>query len=365
MHHGRHEGMVRWARVTPSDAIANQHYYDYKVDKQSFSGYIHNLFIVTDRLRAMLDLQAQTHRYELTEDPLFHVEFDESFTSVNPRAGLSYRLVDPDPDRSIPLGVIYGSVSWAQREPAFRDLYNAQDYSQSPKVIPSRFAGGEAGGEYIGPSLDPERLVNIETGMNWQWVRARLGVNYYHMSLTDAIVTENGQLDDLGNLLSANADEALHQGVEIMGAVQPLDFLSVSANLALTDHSFVRYDEVDWVTWELTSRDGNRLGQDPVFVANGQVDFEYESFFGGVGFRSVGKQFTDNSENDETAIDPYTLVNLDFGYRLRDLPGAVPLIEFRLRVNNLFDTEYESVGYGDSYIVGAPRAVYSTLAVEL
>ncbi|MBL0060546.1 MAG: TonB-dependent receptor [bacterium] len=89
------------------------------------------------------------------------------------------------------------------------------------------------------------------------------------------------------------------------------------------------------------------------------------NFFTTLGARFVGKQFTDNSEDSETAIDAYTLVNLDLGYRFENLPGNVPLLELRLRVNNVFDTEYETVGYGPTYIVGAPRAFYTTLAVEL
>jgi iron complex outermembrane receptor protein len=365
LHDARHEGTVNWASRLPEGAVPNQHYYDYKVNKQSFSGYVHNLFRVTDRLRAMVDLQAQSHTYKLHDDQLFDTRFEETYTSFNPRLGLNYRLLDAKENHWQPLTVIYANISWAQREPASKDIYNPQDYYRMPIITPIYFSNGVNGGEYTGPSLKPEKLTNIETGLHFQWMRARVGLNYYYMKLKDAIVTDNGQLDDLGNLLSANADEVLHKGIEIVGSYRPFGFLNLSANLALTDHSFVRYDEVDWNTSELTSRDGNRIGQDPEYLANAQAEFEYRDFFGGFAVRLVGKQYTDNSQNEQTAIESYTLCSLSTGYRLRNLPGGIPLLELRARVNNLFDTEYEAVGYGDTYIVGAPRSFYTTLAVEL
>jgi len=365
LHEARHEGLIRWASQVPQGASPDQHYYDYRVSKQVYAGYIHNLFKVSDPLRVMLDLQVKTQRYEMRDDALFDVTLDKSFSAATPRAGVTYRFLKGDAERHMPLTLGYVNVSLAQREPAFRDLYNAQDYYSSPLIAPNRFADGNAGGEYVGPSLTDEKLVNFELGVIAQWRRAHFGVNYYRMELRDAIVTDNGQLDDLGNLLSANADKVRHQGLEVVGAIEPVRDLKFSANLSLADHKFVEYSEVDWNTYELTSRNGNRIGQDPAYLANVQVDHTHGKFFTTLAARFVGKQFTDNREDDETAIDAYTLVNAEFGYRFENLPGDVPLVELRLTINNALNTEYESVGYGPTYIVGAPRAMYATVAVEL
>ncbi|MBK6765862.1 MAG: TonB-dependent receptor [bacterium] len=365
LHEARHEGLVRWASQLPDGATPDQHYYDYHVAKQVYSGYVHNLIKVSEPLRAMLDLQVKSQRYELSDDQLFDVTLDKRFTAVTPRAGVTYRLLKGDADRHVPLSLGYCNVSLAQREPAFRDLYNAQDYYSSPVIAPNRFADGSSGGEYVGPMLTDEKLLNIELGAIAQWRRAHLGINYYRMDLTDAIVTDNGQLDDLGNLLSANADRVRHQGVELVGAIEPVRDLQFSGNLALADHKFIDYSEVDWNTYQPASRNGNRIGQDPSYLANVQVAHSHGRFSTTLSARFVGKQFTDNSENDETAIGAYSLVNADFGYRFVNLPGDVPLVELRLTFSNVLDAEYEAVGYGPTYIVGAPRAVYATLAVEL
>lgn len=363
LHSARHEGTIQWASVLPEGAEPDQHYYDYRVGKQVYAGYVHNLFRITDPLHVMVDLQVKSQHYEMKKDQLFDVTLEKSFSAVTPRVGLNYRLTEAK--NSKPLTIVYGNVSLAQREPAFRDLYNAQDYYSSPIIAPYRFRNGVNGGEYIGPTLNDEKLIDVEVGAIAQWQSAQIGVNYYRMELTDAIVTDNGQLDDLGNLLSANADKVRHQGIEIVGAYEPVDHLKISGNFSLSEHKFVKYSEVDWNTWELTSRDGNRIGQDPEYLGNLQVDHEHGNFLFGIGARFVGEQFTDNSEDEATAIDAYTVATLDLGYRLKNLPGNVPLAELRLHVDNLFDTEFETVGYGDTYIVGAPRAIYTTLAVEL
>ncbi|MCB9357947.1 MAG: TonB-dependent receptor plug domain-containing protein [Calditrichaeota bacterium] len=365
LHSARHEGTVQWASQLPAGVRPDDHYYDYKVAKQMFAGYLHNLYKVSDPLRVMLDLQVKTQRYEMSDDQLFGVTLEKTFSAFSPRIGANYTVHGGDGSRGMPLTLVYANVSLAQREPAFRDLYNAQDYYSSPLIATDRFANGVNGGEYIGHSLTDEKLTNFEAGAIAQWRTAHLGVNYYLMELRDAIVTDNGQLDDLGNLLSANADKVRHQGIEFVGGLTPVTWLTLSGNLASTAHRFVKYSEVDWNTFELTARDGNRIGQDPFYLANFQLDAERGNFFGGIGARFVGPQYADNSEEESTKLDAYSLVHLDLGYRLRNLPGNIPLAELRLRVNNLLDTEYESVGYGPSYIVGAPRALYTTLAVEL
>lgn len=200
LHSAHHEGTVQWASDLPPNSDPDEHYYDYRVAKQVYSGYVHNLFSISDPLNAMVDLQVKSQRYQMKKDVLYDVTLDQTFSAFTPRVGLNYRLFEANEAR--PLTLVYGNVSLAQREPAFRDLYNAQDFYSSPRYAPYRFENGYSGGKYVGPTLSDEKLIDFEFGAIAQWQRAHLGVNYYRMELTDAIVTDNGQLDDLGNLLS-------------------------------------------------------------------------------------------------------------------------------------------------------------------
>lgn len=363
-----HEGWILWGNPLPVGIVPDQRYYDYRIRKASYSAYVSNLISLTSSLRAMADLQFQTRRYRMDRDRLFGVTFEKTYTSLNPRLGLNYQFLTPDGKSRTPAASVYANLSWAQREPAYKDIYDPQNNDLLPINDPVDFRTVSSGYVYAGPALKPEKMQNLEVGTNWQWLRGRLGVNYYHMSVRDELVAY-GFLNDLGVPLAANADRTLHQGVEFIGSYGPWDWLTLSGNLALTDHHFVHYKEIDWVSYSVVSRDGNRLANDPPYVANIRAETRFGGVFGAVSVQAIGKQFIDNTENSSTAVSAYNLVNLDLGYRFTRLGTAAHAVELRVRLNNLLNRKYETFGFlndnGDPvYIVGAPRAAYSTLAVD-
>ncbi len=372
LHDAQHEGLVLWSDYIQPGNGPDYRYYDYKIVKRSFSGYVHNLINIAPRLSALADVQAVTHTLHMQDDNLWGVHYEKDYAAMNPRVGLNYLLVEGDTRVNRPAGTVYASLSFAQREPKPRDIYDPQDYWSLPIQTDNapRFRTDGDGYEYIGPSLEPERLTNLEAGTHWQWSRGRIGLNAYYMALRDAIVPY-GALDNLGVPKTINAKETVHQGLELVAAWSPLAALSLSGNLALTDHRFIHHKELVWdndSNWYVEAkRDGNRIGFDPIFIANERVEYAWRGLTAGVGMRTVGKQYIDNSENETTAVPMYTLVSLNLGYRLENVP-SVRAVELSLHVTNLFDHEYVSFGYdyGEAlYFVGAPRAMYVTTAVEL
>jgi len=366
VHEARHFGTVQWSTYLPQNTAPDYAYYDYEISKRSFSGYVHNLFTLTSRVNALLDLQAVTHSLEMKNDELWGVGWEKTYSSLNPRVGMNWQFLDGDRSALRPAASVYANLSFAEREPRPRDVYDPQDYWSLPLNVPHRFSGGERDYEYVGPSLSPERMRNLELGTHWQWRRARGAINFYHMTLTDAIVPY-GELDNLGVPKSINAKETLHQGIELIGAWSPLDALSLSGNLALTDHRFVDHEEYDWAAGGMVQRDGNRVGFDPIYVANARLEISKWNARLALGVRSVGKQYVDNTQDESTAVSAHTLFHLDLSYRVENIPSARAL-ELRVRANNLFDLEHETFGwnYGEPlYFVGAPRAIYVTTSVEL
>ncbi|MCX6600189.1 MAG: TonB-dependent receptor, partial [bacterium] len=366
LHKAQHQGQIIWSDFVPDYAGPDYSYYDYRIRKESGSGYIHSLFNVAPRLRAMLDLQLRHVRYRMDRDRLWDVAWDKGWTFLAPRVGLHYELFSPVDAAKRPSAIVYASLSEADREPAYKDIYDPQDYDglRIHDTAGRFFRVKPTGGyRYIGPSVVPENMLNLEAGTNWQWQSLRAGANVYWIRLHDEIVPYGTQ-NDLGQYVSVNAPKTLHQGVEFVAAYSPLASLKLSGNLALTDHRFVRYSE-----WG-ESRAGNRIAFDPPYVGNLRAEFSEWDFRFALSLQAVGKQYVDNSENDGTAVPAYALLNADFGYRFTRLHGAAKALELRVRINNLLDHEFESFGYindnGDPvYMVGAPRAVYSTLAVEL
>jgi len=419
LHHAHHEGLVRSGNPLPSGISSGYHYYDYQVRKRSFAAYVHIFHKLTTRLRAMLDLQVQSQVYGMDNDRLFGVEVDKTYTASTPltlrytpssklnfplpfrlrlalpfvpRFGLNYLILKPDAERGAPVASAYVNFSMAQREPAFKDIYDPQDYWSMPITVPARFASRTGGYRYIGESLKPEKLTNFEIGTAWEWNRFGFGVNAYYMSLKDEIIPYAGQLDDNGVPMSGNAEETLHQGIEFVSACHPIEALTISGNLALTDHHFVHYREWDWNAWDFVSRDGNRLAGDPPYLGNLRVEWksraclfllspiiciledaeivQAKTYFFALSLRAVGKQYVDNTEKDDTAVPAYEVVNLDAGYRFEEVAGLRG-IELRLRVNNLLNNEDETSGYIDSddglprYFVAPPINYLVSLSLDI
>jgi len=397
LHHAHHEGIVRGGNPLPPGVGSDYHYYDYQVRKRSVAAYVHVFHKLTTRLRAMVDLQVQSQVYGMDNDKLFGVEVDKTYTASAPltlrytpssklnfplpfrlrlalpfvpRVGLNYLILEPDAERGGPVANAYVNFSVAQREPAFNDIYDPQDYWSMPITVPNRFQSRTGGYRYVGESLKPEKLTNFEIGTAWEWKRFGFGVNAYYMSLRDEIIPYAGQLDDNGVPMSGNAEETLHQGIEFTSACHPIEALTISGNLALTDHHFVHYREWDWNAWDFVSRDGNRLLGDPPYLGNLRVEWRPKAFLFALSLRAVGKQYVDNSETDSTAVPAYEVLNLDAGYRFEKVAGLRG-IEVRLRVNNLLNSEYETSGYIDSddglprYFVGAPINYLVSLSINM
>jgi iron complex outermembrane receptor protein len=374
LHEAQHQGRIVWSDYAPASVGPDYSYYDYRIRKESVVGYVHNLSNITSHCRGMLDLQLRHLRYRMDRDRLWNVGWHRGWTFLAPRVGLSYELLSPMESAHRPSAVVYASVSQADREPAYKDIYDPQDYD-GLRIHDTQgrfFRVQPTGGyRYIGPGVVPEQMLNYEAGTNWQWRNLRAGANVYWIRVHDEIVPYGTQ-NDLGQFVSVNAPKTLHQGVEFIASCSPLPSLKFTGNLALTDHHFVRYRELVWqdTGYVPVSRNGNRIAFDPPYVGNLRAEYSRWNFRCALSLQALGKQYVDNSENDDTAVPAYALLNADFAYRFAHLAGTAKTVELRLRINNLLDREFESFGYmnddGDPvYMVGAPRAAYTTLAVEL
>ena len=67
----------------------------------------------------------------------------------------------------------------------------------------------------------------------------------------------------------------------------------------------------------------------------------------------VGKQYLDNTSNEDRVIDAYFISHFDVSYTLKDV--LFKEMTFGVRVNNAFDELYENNGYTFGYILGGQR----------
>ena len=86
--------------------------------------------------------------------------------------------------------------------------------------------------------------------------------------------------------------------------------------------------------------------------------------------KHVGKQYLDNTQNEDRIIDPFTRFDLMLDYSFKNL-SFFPEIRLILKINNLFNEEYETAGYYDSWAglaylyPAATRNYYFSVAFSL
>ena len=83
----------------------------------------------------------------------------------------------------------------------------------------------------------------------------------------------------------------------------------------------------------------------PSWIAGSQVTWKaFENFQASLLSKYVGKQYLDNTQDENVSLDAYFINDLRLSYQIR--PKTMKAIEVGLLVNNLFDVEYSSNGYG-------------------
>ncbi|MCG6962415.1 MAG: TonB-dependent receptor [Acidobacteria bacterium] len=356
LHRGHHYGEVIWAQLYPPDTPPNQRYYDYEVGKRSLQPFVQETWRLSDAWTLMGGVTWTSHRYEMSRDRLKNVSFTQSYDFLLPRLGLTWR---PSAGWSM-----FANVSRGAREPAFRDIYDPQDY------------WGERA------RLDPEKLIDYELGGERRWSTGFAKLNLYWLHFNNEIVWA-GALDDNGVPINANGAVSNHRGIELEIGWSPLPRWGAHLAASLARNTFQRFTEYDY-DGNPVDHSGNRIAGAPDRLATLQLT-------GGVGpvdamltVRYVGLFYLDNTQDlrkfpllrDEPGyihrINPsYTIVNLALQWHLAgttaELIGARHA-SVDLRVNNLADRLYTTFGYMDSsqpvWTPAATRSLYAGLTVD-
>ncbi len=346
-HEGHHFGEVIWASILPQNIEPDWRYYDYIVPKTSLTAYIHELYHPTTRISLMGDLQIRHHLIKLQNEKRYNTRFERKFTFITPRAGINYNLTDH-------LNVFL-NFSIAKREPAFKDIYNPQDYWVSPINLPLNFSKQGDYFIYQGKEIKSEKLFDYEIGSAYRTEDVNFKFNLYWMDFNDEIIP-TGQIDDNGVPISGNADKTVHRGIEITTGVKFFKHFRLDGNLSINDDKFIRHTEYivsDWnttpPTTEVINYDGKRLSGFPQYIFNLRFSFLYKNLSSSFHIQNVGRIFLDNTQNKEHSISPYTVVNGNISYKFEKLFGKTDL-ECNLIGNNLLNRLYETAGYVDADI---------------
>ena len=352
-HQSLHYGQIRWAENLPAEITPDYRYYEYKGSKWITSAYINHNHKLSDRVNLMGNLQIAHKRYRLFDEKYVGTEFTVPNTFLNPKVGINFNLTN-----NLNL---YTSIAHTQREPRLVNYYDAAESTWSTPQFEQDTNGNF---NFDKPLAKPEKLNNLELGLGYVTPTLQANINTFWMDFRDEIV-KSGQLDLFGQPVTGNADKTLHSGLELSAALRPIPAITLQGNATLSRNTFKSH--TDYSSGQAVSLDGNRIAGFPDLIANLRATYEQNHVRTSIALRHVGKQYTDNSEDNRQnptarntpgyiplVVDPYTVVDLSFSYNLGHQLGIKGL-ELRFDINNVFDTLYETHGEGLSFFPAATR----------
>ncbi|NCT15995.1 MAG: TonB-dependent receptor, partial [Flavobacteriales bacterium] len=259
------------------------------------------------------------------DNDLRELNVDTNFVFFNPKGGLNYQFNDKLR--------VYASVSVANREPVRTDFID-NPANEQPKH---------------------EMLVDYEAGVGLKLKKLGLKANFYYMDYTNQLVV-TGELNDVGSSIRTNVDKSYRTGVELEGIFLISKKVALNANATFSQNKINNFTEVlyDYTT-DFDVIENNYTNTDIAFSPNiiAAASIHYSPIKQVnlmVQTKYVGKQFLDNTSNNNRAIAAYQTVDARISFIL--LPKKMKELSFHLMVNNIFDTMYSSNGYTYSYIYG-------------
>ncbi len=362
-HKGHHFGEVVWASLLPPGITPNLRYYDYVVPKTSVSLYFHGLYKLTPEVTLTGDLQLAYHHIGLQDERNYNVSFTRNYKFLTPRTGINYNITSE--------ANIFLNISMAQRDPAFKNIYDPQDYWSNPLNLPKNFRQTADGYVYQGKELKPETFYNFEFGGGYSTEIITAKINLFWMDFYDEIIA-SGQIDDNGVPVMGNADRSIHSGIEAQLALNINSRLQLSGNISYNNNYIKRYTEyiMDWNTMIATpiKYDGNKLGGFPDVLGNFRLTYTHEGILASLNAQHVGRIYLDNTERTSYSIEPHTLINGILGYNFGSILG-IKSVEARLVINNITNLLYAAGGYVEEgvayYIPAADRNYFASIKIIL
>jgi len=331
-------------------------YYKYTGDKSYITFFLNEMYSPVSNLNLMTNLYFQHINYKFEQHEAGNFEgaflnsYEVDYDFFNPRFGINYNL-----NENINF---YGNVSLASREPADDELYDTWDGPDDLDVPPlfakadTVFAddGSVKRINWKDPYVKEEKLVDYELGTAYISGLLNIKANLFWMNFKDEIIPYGG-VDDDGNPIRGNADETVHRGVEISLKTQlpPYNFL-LSGSFSYNDNYFNKFIMHDW-SGDIDFS-GNKIAGFPDILASGRLGYKTEPLLISAQIQHVGKQYLDNTEDEDRTIDPFQVVNASAIYKIKKVFGKSD-IELNLRINNILDKEYETAGYYDPW--GGPE----------
>jgi outer membrane receptor protein involved in Fe transport len=168
-HDGHHWGEVLGGTPLPPGAGLDTRYYDYHPRTLAAGLFAREEWQARERWLVTADLAWRHQSYAMRGDRFDGIRFDQPYDFAIPRLGLTW---SPRADLSA-----FASWSYSSREPAFRDLYDAEGAGSLPLYAVVDVARGV----YRDPLIRPEHVQDWEAGAAWRGAASSASVTVFRM----------------------------------------------------------------------------------------------------------------------------------------------------------------------------------------
>ena len=310
----------------PGDARFPQgKHYDYTVDTLTGALWGELDYALTDDMRLLAGLRAETHEYDYSTDVApgingrFNVPADrtDNFDLLTPKLGFIWSVADATD--------LYANYARGERAPQASDLYRLQSLQVAGEVEEETLDSFEIGAR--GSALDGRLVYDVAA----YWMEKE---NFFFRD-SDGLNVPNGSTE--------------HAGVEASAALELTTAFSVSGSASWSDQTYT-FDRITSSGTE-TIRDGNEIDTAPEWLANVSLDWQAtEAIKLSLNVDHVGEYFVDPAN---TTVYP--------GHTVLGARGAWVFAEGTevfLIVRNLTDERYADradLAFGnDRYFPGEP-----------
>ena len=326
---GDHFGELIWAQY----AFMGKDYewYRNRGTKNDMNLYAKATWFLNQQLNFYGDLQYRRVDYSMdgVHDNLTDLTSDYAFDFINPKFGAVFQLT--------PKQQVFASAAMANREPS-RSNYRDADEGYTPQ---------------------PEQLIDYEFGYSYNGKKGLVRINFYYMDYIDQLV-ETGKVNNVGAPIMINVAKSYRRGIELVAGWQLSRKLNWNFNTTLSQNKILNFTEYvdNWDTWTQESKElgTTDIAYSPSIIIKNALYYKPLKWLE-ISFlsRYIGRQYADNTSNKDRSIDPYFVndLNLNFTPKINHMKN----ISFNLRVNNVFNEEYETYAWVYRYLTGGQEYV--------
>ena len=323
---GHHFGNITWYKTLKANSLDFKpvEFYRSVAQKTDVNVYSKLNAPITRELNGFVDIQLRTINYATSgiDRRKRDISRAVNYTFFNPKFGLNYVYTEG--------GKFYASFAVANREPNRNDLTDAE-LTNLPVS---------------------ERLLNTEIGWKGQFKTASFGANFYHMNYKNQLAV-TGQINDVGEQIRANVTDSYRTGIELEAAVQLSNQLIVNANATFSQNKILNFiektDNWDTGAQDVFNRETTDLALSPNAIFNAELRYsvfknDKSELSLTPSVKYVGRQFLDNSGNENTVLKAFNYTNFQVFYTTKG-NKTFKSITAKLLIANVLNQKYVNNGW--------------------